>query len=283
MPATEAALVENSGTLTILNEQYGGLNQELADLSNNDKAGKALKRTFEDLSAFNIDMILDRAALLRLEKFSEGVEATFSSITSGSAATSKVFGKSLEEIKLQLIGFEEALNQVGLTSSQVFRAIESGSSEGFNSLSEFIIALAGTQEFFNDAFMILEKGIENTLGDVAFAIGNALGEGTNALQAGGAALLGGIARTLNELGQLAIGAGVTIEAIKEALKGLNGPVAIAAGVALIALSGFVSSQANKLSGRFSGGGGGTPSAGTGSTFTNRREFGGPVSKGRATL
>jgi len=282
MPATEAALVENSGTLTILNEQYAGLNQELADLSNNDKAGKALKRTFEDLSAFNIDMILDRAALLRLEKFSEGVETTFSSITSGSAATSKVFGKSLEEIKLQLIGFEEALNQVGLTSSQVFRAIESGSSEGFNSLSEFIIALAGTQEFFNDAFMILEKGIENTLGDVAFAIGNALGEGTNALQAGGAALLGGIARTLNELGQLAIGAGVTIEAIKEALKSLNGPVAIAAGVALIALSGFVSSQANKLSGRF-GGGGGSATAGTGSTFTNRKEFGGPVSKGRAYI
>jgi hypothetical protein len=282
MKATEKALQQNSGTLAILKEQYGGVNQELANLSSNDKAGKALKRTFEDLSAFNIDMILNRASLERLDTFSKGAEATFSSITSGAASTSKVLGKSLEEIKLQFIGFEEALQQVGLTSSQVFRAIELGSSEGFNSLSEFIIALAGTQEFFNDAFMILEKGIENTLGDVAFAIGNALGEGTNALQAGGAALLSGIARTLNELGQLAIGAGVTIEAIKEALKSLNGPVAIAAGVALIALSGFVSSQANKLSGRFGGGGGGS-SAGSGSTFTNRREFGGPVSKGRAYI
>jgi hypothetical protein len=282
MPATEAALVENSGTLTILNEQYGGLNQELADLSNNDKAGKALKRTFEDLSAFNIDMILDRAALLRLEKFSEGVEATFSSITSGSAATSKVFGKSLEEIKLQLIGFEEALNQVGLTSAQVFQAIALGSAQGFNSLNEFILKLSETQQFYNDAAKIIEQGIENTLGDVAFAIGKALGEGTNALQAGGAALLSGIAGTLNQLGQLAIGAGIAIESIKEALKSLNGPIAIAAGVALVGLAGFVSSQANKLSGNF-GGGGGSTSGGSGSTFTNRREFGGPVSKGRAYI
>ena len=49
------------------------------------------------------------------------------------------------------------------------------------------------------------------------------------------------------------------------------PVFIAGAVAVI------SSAFSKTSG------GGTPSAGQGSTFTNRREFGGPVSKGRAYI
>jgi hypothetical protein len=51
------------------------------------------------------------------------------------------------------------------------------------------------------------------------------------------------------------------------------PVFIAGAVALIS-SAF---------GRAGSGGGGSPSAGQGSTFTNRREFGGPVSKGRAYI
>jgi hypothetical protein len=280
---TNTALKENSSTLDILKEQYGGLDQALANLSDKGKPVENLVRTFEDLSALKIDMILDRASLERLDQFSQGAELTFSSITSGAADTAKVFGKSIKEIKLQLIDFEDALNQVGLTSSQVFRAIALGSAEGFDSLNEFIMKLAGTQQFYFEASKIIEQGIEGTLGDVGFAIGRALGEGTNALEAGGAALLNGIARILNDLGQLAIGTGITIAAIKEALKSLNPVVAIAAGVALIGLAGFVSAQANKLSGGFGGGGGGgggAPSAGQGTTFANRREFGGPVSKGR---
>jgi hypothetical protein len=52
------------------------------------------------------------------------------------------------------------------------------------------------------------------------------------------------------------------------------PVFIAGAVALI------SGAFSKIGG---GGGGGSVSAGQGSTFTNRREFGGPVSKGRAYI
>jgi len=63
----------------------------------------------------------------------------------------------------------------------------------------------------------------------------------------------------------------------EAAKGL-GPV----GLALLPV--FIAGAVALVSAAFSrGGGGGAPSAGTGSTFTNRREFGGPVSKGRAYI
>jgi hypothetical protein len=284
--ATEDALQENSATLSILNEQYGALDQALADLSDGEP-DKTIKRTNESLSKLNDSLTI--LSKVRENFFGESLAAFFSrdlesaDIAGPVQGASQIYTENLEAIRQQLTLFEESLNQVGLTSAQVFQAIALGSAQGFNSLNEFILKLSETQQFLNEATRILEQGIENTLGDVAFAIGNALGEGTNALQAGGAALLGGIARILNELGQYAIGVGITLEKIKIALKTLNGPIAIAAGVALIALAGFVSSQANRLSGRFGGGGGGSPSAGTGSTFTNRREFGGPVSKGRAYI
>lgn len=63
----------------------------------------------------------------------------------------------------------------------------------------------------------------------------------------------------------------------EGAKGL-GPV----GLALLPV--FIAGAVALVSAAFSrGGGGGTPSSGSGSTFTNRREFGGPVSKGRAYI
>jgi DNA repair exonuclease SbcCD ATPase subunit len=282
---TNNAIQENSATLAILKEQYGGLDQALADLSTGDKPEDSINRTSESLSKLNNS--LEILSKVRENFFGQSLAAFFSrDLSSADIAgpiqgASMIYTENLDAMRIKLMEFSEALEEVGLTSAQVFQAIALGSANGFNSLNEFIIKLAQTQEFFNEATKILEQGIENTLGDVAFAIGNALGEGGNALKAGGAALLGGIAATLNQLGQLAIATGVTLEAIKTALETLRPEVAIAAGIALVGLAGFVSSQANKLSGNF--GGGGSPSAGQGSTFTNRREFGGPVSKGRAYI
>jgi hypothetical protein len=72
---------------------------------------------------------------------------------------------------------------------------------------------------------------------------------------------------------LAGGVGLAVDSAK----GL-GPVGLAVLPVLIA--GAVA----LISSAFSrGGGGGSVSAGSGSTFTNRREFGGPVSKGRAYI
>jgi hypothetical protein len=139
-----------------------------------------------------------------------------------------------------------------------------------SSKSRFLESLKGFNE---EASKILEVGIENTIGDFAFSIGDALASGGNVLKAAGGALLGGIAAILNQLGQLAIATGVTIKSIKEALLTLNPVVAIGAGVALVALAGFVSSKAKSLGGGgFSGGGGGMGGGGgggmgAGSSFT----------------
>lgn len=126
-------------------------------------------------------------------------------------------------------------------------------------------------EFKDQVKDILEVGIENTIGDFAFSIGEALGSGGNVIKSAGAALLGGIAAIMNQLGQLAIGAGIAIGGIKKALMTLNPVVAIGAGVALIALAGFVSSKAKSLGGSISSGGGGGGNISTGAASQN---FGG---------
>lgn len=147
-----------------------------------------------------------------------------------------------------------SLDGAGLSFEQFNQAIANGAAEGFDSLGEFIQKLAETQEFINSTFTILEQGIENTIGDIAFSIGSSLAEGANVAKAAGAALLGSLAGVLNQLGQLAIGTGIAIAGIKKALQTLNPAVAIAGGVALVALAGFVSSKAKGLA-NFGGGGG----------------------------
>ena len=128
-------------------------------------------------------------------------------------------------------------------------------------LSAFVVRLA---EFNSQVSGIIVGGAEQTLGDFAFAIGDALASGGNVVKAAGAALLGGLAGILNQLGQLAIATGLAVEGIKKALTSLNPAVAIAAGVALVALAGFVSNKAKSLgsSSRAGGGGGGGSSVGT---------------------
>jgi hypothetical protein len=281
---TNNSLQENSATLTLLEEQYGGLDQALANLSEGEP-DKTIKRTTENLSLLNDSLTIlgkqkENFFGEQLASFFATSKETIKGLVGPVQGSSMIYTENVEAMIQKNKEFEEALNSIGLTSAQVFQAIANGAAEGYGSFNEFITDLATTQQFFNEAFAVLEAGIENTIGDVAFSIGEALGSGGDALRSGGGALLGGMAAILNQLGQLAIQAGITIEATKQSLKTLNGPIAIAAGVAMIALAGYLSSQSKSLAGKF---GGGSMSAGTGSTYTNKREFGGPVSKGRAYI
>jgi hypothetical protein len=153
-------------------------------------------------------------------------------------------------------------------------------------LTAFVLRLA---QFNSEVAGVIEGGAQQTIGDFAFAIGDALGSGGNVLKAAGSALLGGLASILNQLGQLAIGTGLAIAGIKKALQTLNPAVAIGAGVALIALAGFVSSKAKSLggssggSGGASGGGGssvGSSGVGGGTAFTGGGAQGGLFEQNR---
>lgn len=285
-PSTKASLDKNKSSVQSLTSEFQNLSNSIEIFNTEGDKVEKVARLFEDLSTIEDSLFI--ADQTKINKFGESIASFFRNSRETVAALAKpvegasmIYTQNVEAMIQKNREFEEALNSIGLTSAQVFQAIANGAAEGYGSLNEFIVDLAKSQQFFNEAFSILEAGIENTIGDVAFAIGEAFANGGNALKAGGSALLGGMAAVLNQLGQLAIQAGITIAATRKSLETLNPVFAIAAGVAMIALAGYLSAKSQALAGNF--GGGGSVSAGSGSTFTNRREFGGPVSKGRAYI
>jgi hypothetical protein len=162
-----------------------------------------------------------------------------------------------KEFNIQLAG-----NPVEDAVSQADQKVIDGLSKMRSSLSNFNA----------EASSILTQGIAMGIGDLAFALGDALASGANVVDALGPVLLGSIAGVLNQLGQLAIATGVAVEGIKTALTSLNPAVAIAAGVALVALAGFVSSKAKSLGSGKKGGGGsfsGTSGVSQGTSFSGQ--------------
>jgi hypothetical protein len=98
--------------------------------------------------------------------------------------------------------------------------------------------------------------ITSTLTNVFSAVSTAIMEGDNVMEALGVSLLGTLGGILVQLGEMAIGVGIGLEAIKKALSTLNPYVAIAGGAALIAIGAMFSAGARKLSQSIGGGGGG---------------------------
>ena len=257
--------ISDSNKIKETNLELDGLiNQELQNgavfTNNSTKANKELIRTFEDLS--KIDPLISFTKKSREESFFSLVANDLDALSAKIASTKKDYEANIKGITQSNQALVDSLSGSGISVEQFYAAIANGAAEGFSSLNTFITSLSQTQAFINDTFSILEEGAENTLGDVAFAIGDALASGGNVVKAAGAALLGGLAGILNQLGQLAIGAGLAIEGIKKALTSLNPVAAIAAGVALIALAGFVSSKAKSLGSAKPGGGGGGASVGS---------------------
>lgn len=109
---------------------------------------------------------------------------------------------------------------------------------------------------FNDKFSeIMTSGLVSSLSGIGDAIGNALATGGNAFEAVGKSLLSSLGGVLTQLGEMAIGVGIGLQAIKSALTSLNPVLAIGAGVALIALGSFFKSKASGIGGGIKGGGG----------------------------
>ena len=189
--------------------------------------------------------------------------------------------KKLQSLTSELAPSLGKLQDIDLSNIQIAPEIADIDT---SKLTDFVLRL---KEFNGQVSEVIEGGAQQTIGDFAFAIGDALGSGGNVLKAAGAALLGGLAGILNQLGQLAIGTGLAIAGIKKALQTLNPAVAIGAGIALVALAGFVSSKAKSLgsSGGGGGGGGGGSSVGSsglggGSSFTGGGAQGGLFEQNR---
>jgi hypothetical protein len=128
----------------------------------------------------------------------------------------------------------------------------------FERLGEYFVDFA---PIFNEAFVNLGVGLGEALGNMASGLGGA--EQITGM------LLSVFGNMAIQLGQLAISTGIAVLGIKQALMSLNPGIAIAAGVALVALGTMVSNKAKSIA---SGGKGSSSSSlsssGNGSNVRN---------------
>lgn len=99
-----------------------------------------------------------------------------------------------------------------------------------------------TTSTIKEEFVNFSGIVTSALSGIGQAIGSALGGG----ESFGKALLGVLGGILTQLGEMLIAAGVGVEAFKTSLNSLNGYVAIAAGVALVALGSFIGTKIKGL-------------------------------------
>jgi hypothetical protein len=140
-------------------------------------------------------------------------------------------------------GVSQSMRNLGDTSEEVGSIVKGAITENIvQPMTDAQYAIESTMvdiEKLNDQLTDL---VENTLTEVAFALGEQLG---NALAGAGFSInmiLMPIADALIQFGKMAIAAGFAAEGIKIALESLGGVGAIAAGIALVALGTFVKSQ-----------------------------------------
>ncbi|MFZ9876558.1 MAG: hypothetical protein ACO3EY_05820 [Candidatus Nanopelagicales bacterium] len=130
-----------------------------------------------------------------------------------------------------------------------------------------------TAQFATTMLGILDNGLANAFVDLGQSIGEALATGGNVLSAVGKSLLGSVGKLLGDFGKQLIAFGVAGLSYSKLIKALftnpataapKAGLAIAAGVALVALSGAISSglRSNSGGGGGDGGGGGVASVGS---------------------
>lgn len=153
----------------------------------------------------------------------------------------------IEPLDIKAIIPVEAIIQATETTEEMMQRLASAVSGARASLDVEQNTMAATAEEFNKRF---NEVWLNTIGGFAENFGALIGE----FAAGGASLssignlfLTTLADMAIQVGKIAISVGVAVLGIKKALESLNPVVAIAAGVALIALGTFAKSSLSKSS------------------------------------
>jgi hypothetical protein len=257
---TENALSTNSQSVQKLTAQYAEFSQTLIGLL--DPLDKVQKRTLEVIPDIKLDRpVLPDVALPDLEiqgneGYIEQIQKRIEAITALKDASRNV--TEINGFNVQLEALQQRLAE--LNGDQV--------SENINVIVDAFSSLgAGIAASLNISDRAL-RGFVTTLLSATPKIIGALVDQASAKRA-----TSGQNIASDKAEALAGGVGLAVDSAK----GL-GPVGLAVLPVLIAGAvALISSAFYKT------GGGGSPSAGSGSTFTNRREFGGPVSKGRAYI
>lgn len=113
------------------------------------------------------------------------------------------------------------------------------------------------QWFIDELNDIIASGLQNVVSTLSEGLGALVVEGKSSLPKLATSLLGAFTRILDQLSAIAFGVAFGIKAIKKALTSLNPALALAAGIALAALSGLVKAGISALADKSSSGAGST--------------------------
>jgi TP901 family phage tail tape measure protein len=195
--------------------------------------------------------------------------------TATSANTTR---RAVESVTSSLIalGAVQLTNPLGGTADAIVADLEKINTATKVTLSDSMIR---AQVFTQGVSDIITGGLNDLAVGIGEALGNALANGGSLAGALAETMLSTIGKMAVELGKLAIGIGIGLQSIQAALKTLNPVVAIAAGVALVALGSFLKSRAAGIAGGGGAGsmpGGGAPTIGGIPAFANGGIVSGPT-------
>ena len=217
--------------------------------------GEAVKSTIKEVLGYK-DQVEE--AIEPTETIAEKTKAAgkgFRELNENVTVASKGIKGFVEENKLGLAGLRKEI----MATAPAFKTIDIA-------VQQTGIEIGNVVQNAKDMMTSLNEGLRMLTADAFAALGTAIGElatigGGQAMQNFGQNVLGAISQFMEQLGKQAIAIGVAAIGVDLALKSLNGPAAIAAGIALIAAAQLFKSTASK--GLPSGGGGGGYSGGGG--------------------
>jgi hypothetical protein len=209
---------------------------------------KELKRTFEEIQKIKFDKL---NISFEIPKQSFGV----------------VNVDTIKKEILALEALETKLQGTGISVGEFYYAIANGAAEGFDNLDTFIGRIADTRILLENTFALLQVNVTEAFADLGASLGEALASGTSVISAIGRSLLSSVGKLLGDFGKQLIAFGVAGLAYSSLIKSIftdpitaapKAGLAIAAGVALVAISGAIGAS---MKGNASGGGGGGSSVG----------------------
>ena len=194
--------------------------------------------------------------------------------------------KEIEPVKIKSAGFMDGFGKeyktyVDLLVAQSERVRGLRMTPPPESLDEADRQKNAIDELNESLSKLFKSNISEGISDAFASIGTSLANGEDVLKSLGKSLLGSFGKILSELGKQLVKYGVGLLAIKIAMETLNPYVAIAAGVALIALGAGVTSSIKKQSDSVGGGGNISSSSGVSNStgFSSSNYSGGGLSGG----
>ena len=249
---------------------FAGLVESADEAASSFKDGSSIyelvRRTSDEITVLNNKLEGLRSGAIVVQNVKKEIEETENKVKELSAALNLLTGDRDLNLNLKIQSGAAAL--AGTTLMQ--------------DLSPVITPQVDTS-LIKDAMGDISQGISimtinisdmltQGLTDIFGAVSDAIMTGDSVMSALGASLLGTLGGILVDLGQMTLGVGIGIEAVKKALTSLNPVAAIAAGAGLIALGSLFSAGARKLGSSMGGGYASAPSMANSSPSYGHSEY-----------